>query len=333
MTHDETPARWGRRSQPVPESLVAGSSPDSRRLVDNNQPAQLLLELAGQGTTADGRPSHLTMSNAPYGAKYRTVHRHPTIDDCRRHLAGTGTMGAWLTWGEMCRAIGYDKDNATGYALLERAAGRLRASGAWPLLEQASLPEECDHAGGGKLWLVFEARVRHAWAFGTAEGHAPELRQVRERFPGSVPVRLPGGLYRRGVDIWSELCAFGATDDGYYTGEYAIRTITENLTPAGWVQRIEGQRPSAGGRINDHTLPATIHQGEGRNVWLTRIAGALRRWGLDGELILACLHPINQARCDPPLDDEELRWIAEGMERYPAEAPTLFAPKWRWHDG
>lgn len=70
-------------------------------------------------------------------------------------------------------------------------------------------------------------------------------------------------------------------------------------------------------------LPERITAGS-RNVWLTSLAGSLRRRGLDEEEMLVLLRFVNQRRCLPPLDDDELVRIAKSIARYPAG--SLAAP-------
>lgn len=65
-----------------------------------------------------------------------------------------------------------------------------------------------------------------------------------------------------------------------------------------------------------------------RNADLTRRAGQLRRIGFSVEAILAALQAHNAERCDPPLDDDEVRKIATSVGRYPpgdASLPPLDA--------
>ena len=53
-----------------------------------------------------------------------------------------------------------------------------------------------------------------------------------------------------------------------------------------------------------------------RNNTLTSFAGSWRRTGMDVDEIYAGLKAINATRCDPPLDDEEVRQIARSVGRY-----------------
>lgn len=57
-----------------------------------------------------------------------------------------------------------------------------------------------------------------------------------------------------------------------------------------------------------------------RNIALTRLAGALRRQGLDFDAILAALRKHNAEHVHPPVDDQELKQIVRSVCRYaPAE--------------
>lgn len=56
---------------------------------------------------------------------------------------------------------------------------------------------------------------------------------------------------------------------------------------------------------------------EGRNNFLTRKAGILRRAGMDEEFILAGLRKINDDKCRPPLPDDEIVRIARNIGKKP----------------
>jgi putative DNA primase/helicase len=61
---------------------------------------------------------------------------------------------------------------------------------------------------------------------------------------------------------------------------------------------------------------AVVAEG-GRNNFLTQLGGAMRGQGLEQEAIEAALLAENDARCQPPLPDKEVRRIAASMARYP----------------
>ena len=56
----------------------------------------------------------------------------------------------------------------------------------------------------------------------------------------------------------------------------------------------------------------------GRNVWLTSLAGAVRRKGCGYKPILAAIWYANLESCNPPLDRDEVERIAKSIMRYPA---------------
>jgi hypothetical protein len=66
-----------------------------------------------------------------------------------------------------------------------------------------------------------------------------------------------------------------------------------------------------------------------RNDGLARQGGYLRRKGASHEEILADLLESNQRRCDPPLDDSEVRRIAASVARYPVGGPDPLETAWR----
>ena len=60
---------------------------------------------------------------------------------------------------------------------------------------------------------------------------------------------------------------------------------------------------------------ATVPEG-GRNATLASLAGTMRRRGMAGPAILAALLAENEARCRPPLHQDEVAKIAASVERY-----------------
>lgn len=62
-----------------------------------------------------------------------------------------------------------------------------------------------------------------------------------------------------------------------------------------------------------------------RNDKLASIAGAMRRQGCDAEAIVSALININRRRCEPPLEYDELRRIADSIARYPVKDSQIVA--------
>jgi len=69
------------------------------------------------------------------------------------------------------------------------------------------------------------------------------------------------------------------------------------------------------GRLRHDGTPLVIVRGQ-RNDLLFRIGCALRRYGVGDQALVVCLLAINTRHCQPPLDDREVREIAENAARY-----------------
>src|SRR5213082_683378 len=69
-----------------------------------------------------------------------------------------------------------------------------------------------------------------------------------------------------------------------------------------------------------------IPEGE-RNDTLASLAGTMRRRGMTEREIAAALLAVNEGRCDPPLDEAEVRRIATSVARYdPTEIHHVHIP-------
>jgi hypothetical protein len=188
---------------------------------------------------------------------------------------------------------------------------------------------------------------------GAEAGH-PALPKVYaamldELFPAAVAPTLDRTIYSRGKGRMWRLPNRRRSDTGRYKVPLAVRDILhtsyaelealttrprrglfwppdEDLSPCpALVQRYReaaaAVMSSPGPTINpsdDGRIPESR-----RNSTLTSLAGAMRRRGATQEGILAALLVENQ-RCDPPLDEAELRDIAHSIARYaPHEAHGL----------
>lgn len=85
----------------------------------------------------------------------------------------------------------------------------------------------------------------------------------------------------------------------------------------GWLLALLAKKPQ------EEKKPGAADEGAvlegGRNAHLARLAGSLRRPGFGFEAIFAALMAENNARCSPPLDEEEVRTIARSVSRYEPE--------------
>lgn len=65
----------------------------------------------------------------------------------------------------------------------------------------------------------------------------------------------------------------------------------------------------------------------GRNEYLTKMAGAMRRKGFSADAIFSALQIDNREKCAPPLPDGEVYQIAESIKRYtPQDEPKIERP-------
>ncbi len=155
------------------------------------------------------------------------------------------------------------------------------------------------------------------WHFRFA--HADGQTNARGNLPPGIDVRGDGGYV---------LLPPGATREGEYSWLRAPAGGPEEPWPA-WLLRIvqpdqaePGERSRntrRGGRHRPEPIPDRILEG-GRNPTLTRIAGRSRRDGDSEEAIFARISALNLERCEPPLEEREVRRIAHSVARYePAE--------------
>ncbi len=87
--------------------------------------------------------------------------------------------------------------------------------------------------------------------------------------------------------------------------------------PPEWLMRLIGPRERKGpaGPVGERIPPGR------RNTDLASIAGSMRRRGMGEAEIAHALSFTNQQRCNPPLDEEEVKTIAASVARYePSEA-------------
>jgi hypothetical protein len=186
-----------------------------------------LVELAGDGVR------HIEMQ-ANGQSKYEWRRGAVTPALVERHLRGDVVMGSTLRRADgRTSMLEWDVDNVPGYAMLEAAAAKLHASGAYVLVEPSPAGR------GGRLRVLFAMLVDTANARATALHHAPELAGIVEHWPNATKgngqaTRLPFARYRRGdVDAWC-LMTFG--DGQQLAGlDAARRVFSDERTPAAWV--------------------------------------------------------------------------------------------------
>ena len=157
------------------------------------------------------------------------------------------------------------------------------------------------HTGGGGQHLYFAHPEGAALRCGHLDG-----------FPG-IDLKADGGYVIAPPSIHPD------TGRAYQWAAGAHPEGTPLAAVPGWLlavarARRNGDKPAA-------ALGERIPEGR-RNAALTSLAGTMRRRGMSQTAIEAALLAENEARCHPPLDDDEVRGIARKMGRYePAEVP------------
>lgn len=138
--------------------------------------------------------------------------------------------------------------------------------------------------------------------------------------PDDTVVRSSAGTVAPGIDIRGEggyvVVAPSINGRGAYRWEQGAGPSTPlAYLPAPWLERLTTPprpEPVAGGDA--------VHVAEGgRNVFLTSLAGALRRKGATAKAITGALLAANGAQCHPPLPDDEVQRIAASVARYTPE--------------
>ena len=148
--------------------------------------------------------------------------------------------------------------------------------------------------------------------------------------PIGVTWRCSAGKLAPGVDVRTDggyiLVPPSSTEDGQYRwvpGHELEYPHDQLPNPPDWLA-------AELARVNGHSIPNITSNGQEiptgqRNTALTRLAGLMRRGGMTQGEILAALREVNNNRCRPPLDEDEVRRIASSIARYePNQATELF---------
>jgi len=147
----------------------------------------------------------------------------------------------------------------------------------------------------------------------TRRGHQFYLRYPEDGFPtfdvaGKLEVRGDGAYVVAPPSVHPSGTAY----------EWVISPDDARLAdPPEWLLE---QARLKGRRMRAEDIGETIPNGA-RNKKLFSIAGTLRRRGLDEGSIYAALLGINKAKCETPLDEDEVREIAASIVRYEPAPP------------
>jgi P4 family phage/plasmid primase-like protien len=173
-------------------------------------------------------------------------------------------------------------------------------------LADFALPPSIVVSSGGGLhcyWLLDSPLVL---SNGGAEKAKRLLRALCFAVGGDVKAAEPARVLRLpGTKNWKYDPARNVAIESFGEATYSLALIDEAVT--------DGRGESSKGRAAK--LPVKLLDG-GRNSLLTSEAGKLRRLGWSEKEIFEALRTINRERCEPRLDDEEVRAIAHSVSRY-----------------
>ena len=178
---------------------------------------------------------------------------------------------------------------------------------------------------GGRHY-IFRQPDGKAWR-NTSSSIAP---RVDTRANGGYIVAPPSVRYGKAY-VWAETLELDVLPDQLpeppaWLVELLDDCASEpNVTPPGAPCSPQGESPAEGG----NPIPA----GQ-RNATLARLAGTMRRVGMEADEILAALVTVNRNRCTPPLSDAEVARTAASVARYePDQVAVAFVENHWDQDG
>ena len=233
----------------------------------------------------------------------RAIGKHPLIGDWpNKWTQDINQIDQWLKrWPKMNVGIvtGYpsgvvvlDVDGPEG----EESLRKLEA-------EHGPLPDTWEAlTGGGGRHIFFKCPA-----------NVSELKNAVKFLPG-LDIRADGGQ----VVAPGSLHSSGA----YYQWELSSHPAETELAemPAWLFAVIRDYSQGGAGKRKKYPKEGPILDGQ-RNDYLAHFAGKLRRIGCSEGVLLAALLAENEARCQPPLPDDEVKGIAKSISRYPPGDP------------
>lgn len=148
-------------------------------------------------------------------------------------------------------------------------------------------------------------------------------RHLYYRLPDNVEVRNSTGKLAAGVDVRGE---GGYVVAWWAMGHETTGSIDDLTEPPDWLLKALQEPAGAGDERAEGNGGEHIPRGQ-RNSRLASIAGAMRRQGMNVDEIAEALRTVN-ARCDPPLADNEVVRIAESVGRYEPDLEESGKPLW-----
>lgn len=144
------------------------------------------------------------------------------------------------------------------------------------------------------------------------------------KHPG-VEIRNSAGKLGSGIDIRGDGGYVLAPPSSHISGgvyEWEASSEPEEVglasMPAWLIEILKAPAVRSDVRVHHGAPGESSDIGDGgRDNFLTACAGAMRRWGMTHQAILAALRIDNELRCKPPLDDSSIQRIAKSVMRYP----------------
>jgi hypothetical protein len=222
--------------------------------------------------------------------------KHPrTSHGCHDATTDEETIcGWWRHWPDANVGIATGKKSGVWALDVDGEAGA--ATLAELQRQHGELPETMEQrSGSGGRHLFF--------------GHVPGLTNAVKFAPG-LDVRTDGGLIVAAPSVHQSGGRY-EWREGHGPGE-----IRPANAPS-WLTDLIRQRnaESRGDRGTTAEVGDTIPDGE-RNATLASFAGTMRRRGMGRKAIEEALLAENALKCDPPLDEDEVRQIAANIARY-----------------
>lgn len=148
-------------------------------------------------------------------------------------------------------------------------------------------------------------------------------RHLFFKYPAGVTVRNSVGKLGPGIDVRSDGGQVVLPPSIHKSGnayEWEASSHPVDLEPRPLPQWLvdlvsEPAQPPPPQQTTPNQVPDQVVKGE-RNNLLASLAGGLRAKGIDAAEILVLLQTVNQNRCVPPLQDDELDKIAKSIGRY-----------------
>jgi putative DNA primase/helicase len=193
-----------------------------------------------------------------------------------------------LAYGPVSGFVGIDIDGPAGEELLAEKSG-------------GDVPETLEfRTGGGRRRLLYGipegAKLRTTY-------ETPEPGQeLRFQSQGAQTVAPPSRHPNGGRYVWREGHAPGA--------------IELAMAPAWLVKELETKAAAGTRRAVKLAKEEMIPDGA-RDATLTSLAGTMRRRGMSQGAIEAALLEENASRCDPPLEESQVKKIARSVAGYP----------------